>query len=35
MKLPIVVDGRNVFDPAQMAGHGFTYLPAGRSPVRP
>jgi UDPglucose 6-dehydrogenase len=35
MKLPIVVDGRNVFDPDEMAGHGFTYLPAGRSQVRP
>jgi UDPglucose 6-dehydrogenase len=35
MKLPIVVDGRNVFDPAQMAGLGFTYLPTGRPPVRP
>jgi UDPglucose 6-dehydrogenase len=35
MELPIVVDGRNVFDPAEMAGHGFTYLPTGRPPVRP
>lgn len=35
MKLPVVVDGRNLFDPAEMAGHGFTYLPTGRPPVRP
>ena len=35
MALPIVVDGRNVFDPAEMAKHGFTYLPTGRPPVRP
>jgi UDPglucose 6-dehydrogenase len=35
MKLPIMVDGRNVFDSAKMAGHGFTYLPTGRPPVRP
>jgi UDPglucose 6-dehydrogenase len=35
MKLPILVDGRNVFDSAEMAEHGFTYLPTGRPPVRP
>jgi UDPglucose 6-dehydrogenase len=35
MALPVVVDGRNVFDPDAMAKHGFTYLPTGRPPVRP
>jgi UDPglucose 6-dehydrogenase len=35
MARPVVVDGRNVFDPVAMAGHGFTYLPTGRPPVRP
>jgi UDPglucose 6-dehydrogenase len=35
MKLPIMVDGRNVFDSAKMSEHGFTYLPTGRPPVRP
>ncbi|MGH2764835.1 MAG: UDP-glucose dehydrogenase family protein [Actinomycetota bacterium] len=35
MALPIVVDGRNVFEPADMAAHGFTYLPTGRPPVQP
>jgi UDPglucose 6-dehydrogenase len=28
---PIVVDGRNFFDPAEMAGMGFTYHGTGRS----
>jgi UDPglucose 6-dehydrogenase len=35
MAFPIVVDGRNLFDPAAMAEAGFTYLPTGRPPVRP
>jgi UDPglucose 6-dehydrogenase len=35
MAFPIVVDGRNVFDPGVMARAGFTYLPTGRPPVRP
>jgi UDPglucose 6-dehydrogenase len=35
MRLPIVVDGRNVFDRHEMAEHGFTYLPTGRPPVQP
>ncbi|HEX2026072.1 MAG TPA: UDP-glucose/GDP-mannose dehydrogenase family protein [Actinomycetota bacterium] len=35
MAFPIVVDGRNVFDPDRMAAAGITYLPTGRRPVRP
>ena len=35
MKLPIMVDGRNVFDSVKMGEHGFTYLPTGRPQVRP
>jgi UDPglucose 6-dehydrogenase len=32
MGYPLMVDGRNVFDPAQVAAAGFTYLPTGRPP---
>lgn len=35
MAFPIIVDGRNVFDRAEMARHPFTYLSTGRPPVRP
>lgn len=35
MQYPIVVDGRNVFSPKDMARLGFTYVPVGRPPVRP
>ncbi|MEA2452285.1 MAG: UDPglucose 6-dehydrogenase [Actinomycetota bacterium] len=35
MAEPVIVDGRNVFDPSQMAGTGFTYIPTGRPPVVP
>jgi UDPglucose 6-dehydrogenase len=34
MKRPIIIDGRNLYDPAVMRECGFTYLPMGRTPVR-
>jgi UDPglucose 6-dehydrogenase len=30
MRRPVVVDGRNIYDPAVMRGHGFTYRGIGR-----
>lgn len=33
MAYPVVVDGRNVFDPQVMRAAGFVYYPAGRQPV--
>jgi len=34
LKLPLIIDGRNLFDPARMEKHGFTYLSVGRRDVR-
>lgn len=30
LKLPIVVDGRNLYDPAELKRHGFRYYAIGR-----
>jgi UDPglucose 6-dehydrogenase len=30
MKTPIIFDGRNIYNPEQMKGHGFTYYSVGR-----
>ncbi len=35
MRYPIIVDGRNLYDPQVMLEHGFTYLSVGRSAVTP
>lgn len=35
MAFPVVVDGRNLLQPDEMAEAGFTYLPTGRPPLRP
>src|SRR6202044_3614563 len=35
LKYPIVIDGRNLYDPAVMAAHGFTYYSVGRAASHP
>jgi len=35
MRYPIVVDGRNLFDPKVMHDHGITYVSVGRPAVNP
>jgi UDPglucose 6-dehydrogenase len=35
LRRPVIIDGRNLYDPDVMLEHGFTYLPIGRTPVRP
>ena len=31
LKRPLVIDGRNLYDPAKMRALGFTYLSIGRT----
>ena len=33
VRYPIVLDGRNLYDPAVMSGHGFSYYSVGRPPA--
>ena len=35
LRYPIVIDGRNLYDPQVMAQHGFTYLSVGRPAAYP
>jgi UDPglucose 6-dehydrogenase len=35
LRYPIVIDGRNLYDPAVMLAHGFTYYSVGRAPALP
>ena len=35
LRYPIVIDGRNLYDPAVMQQHGFTYLSVGRPTAAP
>jgi UDPglucose 6-dehydrogenase len=31
MRQPVIVDGRNLYEPARLRRYGFTYLGIGRS----
>ena len=35
LRYPIIVDGRNMYDPNEMSEHGFTYLSVGRPAANP
>ena len=30
LRFPIIIDGRNLYKPAEMQSHGFTYVSVGR-----
>jgi UDPglucose 6-dehydrogenase len=34
MAYPMLVDGRNMYDPGEMGARGFTYYPTGKPPIR-
>jgi UDPglucose 6-dehydrogenase len=34
LRNPVIIDGRNLFDPARMRSHGFNYFSIGRPSVR-
>jgi len=35
LRYPIVIDGRNLYNPQTMMDHGFTYISVGRTPADP
>jgi UDPglucose 6-dehydrogenase len=35
LRYPVIIDGRNLYDPEVMAHHGFTYISIGRPPIYP
>jgi UDPglucose 6-dehydrogenase len=35
LRQPVIFDGRNLYDPKTVLGHGFTYYSIGRTPARP
>jgi len=35
LRYPIVIDGRNLYDPQVMLQHGFTYMSVGRPAATP
>jgi UDPglucose 6-dehydrogenase len=35
LRYPIVIDGRNLYNPQIMMDHGFTYISVGRTPADP
>jgi UDPglucose 6-dehydrogenase len=35
LRFPIVIDGRNLYQPQQMLDHGFTYISIGRPAIYP
>jgi len=35
LRYPIIIDGRNLYQPEEVAQHGFTYVSVGRAPANP